>query len=127
MVDISNFFFQLPVYPDYHDRFTFINQRRIKRSKIIFIRFTNSFFYIQYFINRTLKVYNNYYRTFIDNIIIFSNTFNNYIKYLEDIFSLFQEKNININPEKSYIGYQIVELLGYYIDVLEIYSIENRT
>ncbi len=53
--------------------------------------------------------------------------FNNYIEHLKDIFSLFREKNININLKKSYIGYLTVELLGYYIDVLKIYSIEDRT
>jgi hypothetical protein len=46
---------------------------------------------------------------------------------LENIFSLFRKKNISINPEKSYIEYPIVELLGYYIDILGIYSMEDRT
>ncbi len=127
VVDISNFFFQLPVYLDHYDRFTFISQRRIERSKVVFIRFTNSLFYIQRFIDRTLKTYNDHCRAFIDDVVIFSDTFNDHIEYLEDIFSLFREKNININPEKSYIGYPIVELLRYYIDALGIYSTEDRT
>ncbi len=126
IIDIFNFFFQLLIYFDYYNRFIFINQQKIKYSKIIFIKFTNSFLYIQYFINRTLKTYNNYYRIFIDNIIIFSDIFNNYIEYLKDIFSLFREKNININLKKSYIKYPTIELLGYYIDTLKIYSIEDR-
>ena len=73
-----------------------------------------------------LKIYNDYYRAFINDIIIFLDIFNDYIKHLKDIFSLFREKNININLKKSYIGYPTVELLGYYIDVLRIYSIEDR-
>ena len=93
--------------------------------KVVFIRFINSPLYTQYFINRTLKVHNDYYRTFIDNIVIFSDTFNNHIEYLKYIFSLFREKNISINLKKSYIRYPIVELLRYYIDVLKIYSIED--
>jgi len=94
---------------------------------MILIRFTNSPFYTQYFIDWTLKAYNNHCRTFIDNIVNFSNMFNDYIKHLEDIFFLFQEKNININLEKSYIKYPTVELLRYYIDALKIHSIEDRT
>ncbi len=92
---------------------------------MVFIKFTNSSSYMQHFINRTLKTYNDHCRTFIDDVIIFLNTFNDYIEHLEDIFSLFQKKNININFKKSYIGYPIVELLGYYIDVLRIYSTED--
>src|SRR6266699_1347498 len=60
-------------------------------------------------------------------MVIFSDTFNNYIEYLKDIFSLFQEKNISINLKKSYIRYPTVELLRYYIDILEIYFIKDRT
>jgi len=73
-----------------------------------------------------LKVYNDHYRIFIDDIIIFLDIFNDYIEHLEDIFSLFRKKNISINLKKSYIGYLTVELLKYYIDVLEIYSMEDR-
>src|SRR6266566_3072364 len=59
-------------------------------------------------------------------MIIFSDIFNNHIKHLEDIFSLFREKNISINLEKSYIRYPTVELLRYYIDTLGIYSMEDQ-
>ncbi len=121
VVDISNFFFQLLVY------LILISQRRVECSKVVFIRFTNSFLYMQCFINRTLKTYSNHYRTFIDDIIIFLDTFSDYIEYLKNIFSLFREKNININFKKSYIGYPTVELLRYYIDVLRMYSTEDRT
>ncbi len=73
-----------------------------------------------------LKVYSDYYWAFIDNIIIFLDIFNDYIEYLEDIFSLFWKKNISINLKKSYIEYLMVELLRYYIDVLKMYSTEDR-
>ena len=72
-----------------------------------------------------LRIYNDHYRVFIDDIVIFLNIFNDYIEYLEDIFFLFRKKNISINFEKFYIEYPTVELLRYYIDILEIYSIED--
>ncbi len=126
MIDISNFFFQLFVHLDYRDRFTFINQRRIEYSNVVFIRYTNSPFYIQCFIDRILKKYCKYYRTFIDDITIFSDSFKDYIEYLNSIFSLFQEKNIGFNIKKSFIGYLFIELLGFYIDALRMYFIEDR-
>ncbi len=92
---------------------------------MIFIGYTNFLPYIQHFIDKMLKLYRRYCRTFIDNIIIFSNTFKDHYKHLKTIFSLFEEKSININPEKLYIGYLFVELLSFYIDILSIYSIED--
>src|SRR6266699_1831760 len=99
----------------------------MKCSKVVFIGFINSFLYIQCFIDWTLRVYNDHCRVFIDDIVIFSDMFNDYIEYLKDIFFLFRKKNININFKKSYIRYPTVELLEYYIDVLKIYFTEDRT
>ncbi len=93
---------------------------------MVFIKFINFFLYIQHFINRILKIYSDHCRIFIDNVIIFSDIFNDHIKHLEDIFSLFQKKNISINLKKSYIRYPIIELLRYYIDTLKIYSIKDQ-
>ncbi|AEO65780.1 uncharacterized protein THITE_2036388, partial [Thermothielavioides terrestris NRRL 8126] len=53
---------------------------------------------------------------FIDDIIIFSNTIDKYIKHLETVFSLFKKKNIFIAFTKSYIVYPSIELLGFYVD-----------
>ncbi len=125
MIDIFNFFFQLLIHLDYRDCFTFINQRGIKHSNIIFIKYTNSFLYIQCFIDQILKKHREYCKAFIDDITIFSDSFKNYIEYLNSVFSLFQKKYIGFNVEKSFIKYLFIELLGFYIDVLNIHSIEN--
>ncbi len=111
---------------DYCDRFTFINYRNVERSKVIFIKYTNSPPYIQRFIDRTLKLHRKYCCTFIDDIIIFSNIFKDHSKYLRTVFSLFEEKSININPEKLFISYLSIELFNFYIDAFNIHSTEDR-
>ena len=55
---------------------------------------------------------------FIDNIVVFLDSFEDYIQHLHDIFSLFVKKNISISLEKSFLGYLSVELLGFYVDSL---------
>src|SRR6266699_1963776 len=72
IINITNFFFQLIIHPDYKDRFTFINQRGMKRSNVYLIGYMNFLPYTQCFIDRTLEKHRSYYRIFIDNIIIFS-------------------------------------------------------
>ena len=59
-------------------------------------------------------------------MIIFSDTFKDYSKHLKTVFSLFEEKSININLNKSFIGYLSVELFDFYIDTLDIHSTEDR-
>ena len=79
VVDTSNFFFQLFVHLDYKDRFIFINHRSLERSKMLLIDFKNSLLYIQYFIDRLLKDYREFCRAFIDDIVIFSNIYKEYV------------------------------------------------
>ncbi len=125
IIDILNFFFQLFIYPNYCNQFILISYKKIKQSKIIFIGYTNFSLYTQCFIDKTLKLYRGYYRTFINDIIIFSDIFKDYYKHLKIIFSLFKEKNININLKKLYIGYSSVEFLSFYIDTLDIHFTED--
>ncbi len=63
---------------------------------------------------------------FIDNIVIFSDTFENHCRHLEEIFILFWEKSISINPEKSFISYLSIELLDFYVDNLGLYITKDR-
>src|SRR6266566_1452509 len=92
----------------------------------MFIRYTNFPLYIQCFINRTLKLYCKYCCIFIDDVIIFSDIFKDYNRHLRTVFSLFEKKSININPEKLFIDYPSVELFGFYIDTFDIHSIKDR-
>ena len=124
VIDIMNFFFQLIVHSDYKDRFTLISQRGIERSNVCLMGYTNSPLYTQCFIDRTLEKHRSYCRAFIDNVIVFSNSYKDHCWHLHTCFSLFQEKNIGFSPKKSFIVYPSVELLGFYIDTLGIYSIE---
>ncbi len=65
-------------------------------------------------------------RIFIDNIVIFSDIFEDHCRYLEEVFIFFQEKSVSINPKKSFIGYLSVKLLDFYIDSLELYTTKDR-
>ena len=77
--------------------------------------------------DRLLKDYREFCCVFIDDIVIFSDIYEEYIQYLYSIFFLFSKKNVSLSPEKSFIGYPFVELLGFYIDTLGIHSTEKKT
>jgi hypothetical protein len=82
--------------------------------------------YAQRFMDELLKEHKAYCRAFIDDIIIYSDGFEDHIRHLETIFSLSQDKNIAISPKRSYIGYPSVKLLGFYVDVLGLSTTDDR-
>ena len=63
---------------------------------------------------------------FINDIVVFSDTFDDYVKHFDDVFGLFTSKNILISPEKLYLGYPLVELLGFYVDSLGLSTTASR-
>jgi len=127
VIDASKFFLQFLVHPDYRDRFTIISHRGLERAKVALLGYRNSPAYVQRFMDRLLKPHRHFCRAFIDDVVIFSDSFEDHMKHLEAIFRLFIKKNIGLSAEKSFVGYPSVELLGFYVDALGMHTTEFRT
>lgn len=126
VIDATSFFFQFLVHPDYRDRFTVVSHRGLERSTVALMGYKNSPAYAQRFMDQLLLDHKKYCRAFIDDIIIFSDTFEDHVKHLETVFQLFTDKNIAISPKKSFIGYPSVELLGFYVDAFGLATTDSR-
>ena len=60
--------------------------RKIKQNIVTLIGFKNLPAYIQRFIDKVLRPYQEFTKAFINNIIIFSKTFKDHKRYLNKIF-----------------------------------------
>src|ERR1700729_2784196 len=49
---------------------------------------------------------------YIDDIVIFSTTFENHLAHLDKVFGAIPSANITLSPPKCHIGYQSLLLLG---------------
>ena len=116
VVDATSFFHQFPVHPDYRDRFTVVTHRGIEQSIVAMMGFKNSPAYVQRFMDKLLRPHQMFARAFIDDIVIFSESFEEHQRHLREIFGLFVSKNIAISPTKSFIGYPSVDLLGFRVN-----------
>lgn len=67
--------------------------------------FRNLLSYAQRFMDRTFKIFRYFYRVFINDIVIFSDSFKEYVAYLKQVFFLFESKGILFSPEKLFIGF----------------------
>ena len=116
VIDATSFFHQFPVHPDYRDRFTVVTHRGIEQSIVALMGFKNSPAYVQRFMDKVLRPHQEFARAFVDDIVIFSETFEDHKRHLDEIFRLFVSKNIAIAPTKSFIGYPLVDLLGFRVN-----------
>ena len=62
----------------------------------------------------------------MDDIIIYTKTFQEYLQQLYAIFALFQHLQIHFKPIKTYFRYSNIQLLGQYINSLDLIIAQNK-
>ena len=97
----------------------------MERSNVAFIGYKNSPAHAQQFINWKLHPYYAFATGYIDDIIVFSDNTENYLKYLELILKFFVEINFNIVAKKLFITYPSICLLSYRVDGLGMATITD--
>ena len=55
-------------------------------------------------------------RCYIDDVVIYLKTGDKHVKYLRTVLTLFKDRNLLLGPTKIWLGYDNVELLGFYIN-----------
>ena len=85
----------------------------------------NSVFYVQRQINHILKKVRHFVKTFINDIVIKSQFFDEHLTHLRSIFQIFSKINIFIKSIKVFLIYLNENLLNQKINVLKL-SITNE-
>ena len=99
-------------------RLTVSSHRGQETFNVPVIRFRNSPAYVQRIIDQILRPFRHFCRAYIDNIVIFSSTFDEHIQYLRQVFATLDKINIHLSPKKSFLGYLSVRLLSQRVDAL---------
>jgi hypothetical protein len=73
-----------------------------------------------------LREHDEYAAAFIDDIIIYSDSFEDHLVHVRRIFELFESLNISLSPGKSFIGYPSIQLLGFRVDGLGLSNTNER-
>jgi hypothetical protein len=71
---------------------------------------------MQKFMDKVLKPHYKYARCYIDDIVIFSDDFASHLQHLRAILATLSELGMTLSPDKCYIGYHSVQLLGHVVD-----------
>jgi hypothetical protein len=93
---------------------------------IIIIKYKDSLLYVQRIINTILRLYRQFARCYVDDIIIFFKNFQEYIEYLDMIFELFNRIGIIFKNSKIYFGYPSIILLKQRMNGLNIICAEDH-
>ncbi len=77
-------------------------------------------------VTHILRERRKYARAYVDDITIFSQTLQEHMRHLDDVFGLLESLNITFNPAKSYLGYPSVILLGQRVDAFGLTTADEN-
>ena len=110
--DPTSFFYQWLVRLEDRHKLTVVSHRGQEQFNVAVMGYKNSPPYVQRQIDNVLRDFREFARAYIDDIVVYSRTLQEYLDHLRKIFGLFSRLNISLNPKKSYLGYPTIQLLG---------------
>ena len=128
IVNVVDWFHQFKIRRSNRHKFTIISHRDQKQFNVTLMNFKNSSFYIQRQIDQMLRLYREFSRVYMNDIIIFSKILKEHIVHFRQIFQLFASKRVNLVFNKSFLNYSFIMLLEQRVDSLDLsISIEKIT
>jgi hypothetical protein len=126
VIDGLQFFYQFLVAQEHRHRFTMISHRGLEQLNVVLMGFRNSVQHVQRFMDKKLKRFCSFVKSFVDDVVIFSNTMEEHYKHLRQVFTLFRELRLYLSAKKSFIGYPLVKLLGHLVNAFGMSTIEDQ-
>ncbi|KAJ6126071.1 hypothetical protein N7471_010564 [Penicillium samsonianum] len=118
VLDAKSFFYQWRVKPEHRERLAVISHRGQEYFKVAIMGYCNSVAYVQREMDLILKNFFQWCRTYLDAIVVCSTTFDDHLSHLHRLFRRLQDYGIRLEPNKAYIGFPEVALLGQRVDAL---------
>ena len=126
VVDTAAFFYQFRVTIRDRQKLTVISHRGQEYFNVAPMGYCGLAAYAQRRINIILRGHEAYAKAYIDDIVIFSATLEQHLSHLDAVFRLFVEHNVALNPQKAYIGYPSITLLGQKMNGLGLISAAEK-
>ena len=125
VVDAVAFFFQWMVtQPDQH-HFTVNSHRGQETFRVALMGFKNSAAYVQRQLDIMLADLPAV-KAYIDDMVCGSVTLQDHLNHLDRFFERLDSYGISLAPEKSFLGYPTVKLLGQRVDAFGISTAEDK-
>lgn len=126
VMDAASFFHQWLVRLADRHKLTVVSHRGSEQWNVAVMGYRNSTAYVQRQIDGLLRKYKHFARAYVDDVVVFSQSLEEHLRHLNQIFALFAEMNIVLKPAKTFLGYPSVSLLGQKVDSLGMTTTQEK-
>lgn len=126
VLNANAFFYQWRIHSQDIYKQTMITHREQETFLISIMSCRNSMIYVQRQMNLLLRIFWNFVKIYIDDIIVWFKSFQDHLRHLRLLFQLFQFKDIFISSNKIFLEYVSVLLLNRRMNFLELITSKER-
>ena len=126
-VNCAFFFYQWRVKSQNCHKLTVSSHWGQEMFNVTVIEYENSSVYVQWMIDCILWLHCDFFRVYVDNIVIYTKfSLSDHIEHLDLVFKFLTEKGICLSSKKSFLDYLTVQLLDQCVDTLELTTAEDK-
>ena len=114
-IDLTSGFHQIPLDPEVKNLTTFLTPKGKFRFLRMPFRLKNASSHFQRVMERVLQPVSDFAAVYIDDIIVFSNSWTEHLEHLEAVFQCFQNAGLTAKRSKCSFGMTSLEYLGHKI------------
>ena len=125
-IDAVSFFYQWLIHqPDRH-KFTVNSFRGQEQLQVALMGYCNSVQHVQRQLDRILRRFREFCRAYVDDIVIWSDTLDDHIEHLHQVFKALDELDVSLSPAKSFLGYPTATVLGQRVNGFGLTAHEDK-
>ncbi|CAF4507246.1 unnamed protein product, partial [Didymodactylos carnosus] len=125
-LDLKAGFYQIPINEEDKDKTAVVTPFGHYQFNVLPMGLKNSPPTFQKVMINTLKSCRSFCLVYFDDIIVFSNSFDEYLDHLNQVFTALRDKQIVLNPPKCEIAVQKIIYLGHTITKDAVTSMNDR-
>jgi hypothetical protein len=104
-----------------------VTHRGQEQFNVLLIGYKGSAPHQQRYMDELLWEFIEFVCCYIDDIFVFSDTFEDHVNHLDLLFTKMKEANLALNPKKCSIAFKQLQLLGHMVDKYGVYTMEEKT
>ncbi|CAF0786226.1 unnamed protein product [Adineta steineri] len=126
-IDMKAGYHQIPIQHKDKEKTAFVTQDGLYQFEVLPMGLTNAPASFQRLMHNIIG-YNrwDYTCVYLDDVIIFSNSFEQHMNHLQEIFQILKDHNFTLNPNKCSIAQQSIEFLSHTITQDSIVPLKER-
>jgi hypothetical protein len=127
-VDLTSAFYQRLLHPDDRHRTAVVTHTGVQQFATSVMGGKTSVQHQQRLLNRHLISQLSWRGAscYLDDIVIYAPTFQNFLEITDEVFRILSDLGITLKAKKCFLGFQLIELLGYLVDRLGLTTTESK-